>query len=498
MFEVYSSVPNAHLLLSSLRSVGYTAETAIADIIDNSITAKATEINLIFDWNDYCIIIYDNGIGMNRDDLLSSMAIGSCDPEKERDISDLGRFGMGMKTAAFSLGRTLTVLTKCNNLISNARWDLDYIKSYNEWSLLIDSSEDEKICMLSEYMQNYSNGTLICISDIDKIIISDKNTNQEKNKFYKMIDSVKRHISMVFHRFLENNEIVIKVGTKEFLNDLLPWNPFCTYNRAVQELEQEELINNNHQIIIKPYILPHKTKFSNEDDFVKAGGHKGWLHHQGFYVYRNNRLIVYGTWFGIFKKEISYNLARISLDIYSDSDFDWQIDIKKSKAVPPVYAEQSIRRAAEMAVRQSVKVYNSRGTYERKVYSKAPQLSYVWEQRKNQYGIYSFYLNKKHTLLLKLKNSLNTEQKHLLDTYLELAEKCSPMSFSEITGTINNAKPEKLSENDIEILKCSAKELIKSLNINGYSKEEIKDLFCQLYEYFCIIDCFDEIYSEVV
>ena len=87
------------------------------------------------------------------------------------------------------------------------------------------------------------------------------------------------------------------------------------------------MIENGHTVFIRPYILPHKTKFANDDEVKAAGGYKGWLQHQGFYVYRNERLIIYGTWFGLFKKEMSFNLARIQLDINSDSDFDWQIDI---------------------------------------------------------------------------------------------------------------------------------------------------------------------------
>ena len=126
-------IPSAHLLLSSLRSVGYTAETAISDIIDNSITAKATEIGVVFDWQTQKIIIYDNGYGMPEEELIQSMAIGSSDPDKVRDFYDLGRFGMGMKTAAFSLGKCLTVVSKCNNVLSNACWDLNYISAHDDW-----------------------------------------------------------------------------------------------------------------------------------------------------------------------------------------------------------------------------------------------------------------------------------------------------------------------------------------------------------------------------
>ena len=127
-------IPDAHLLLSSLRSVGYKVETAIADIIDNCIGAHSTEIHIDFTWNEEksSIAIYDNGDGMDKDFLISSMKIGSSDPAIKREAEDLGRFGMGLKTAAFSMGKKLRVITRKSGLYSTACWDLDYIASLND------------------------------------------------------------------------------------------------------------------------------------------------------------------------------------------------------------------------------------------------------------------------------------------------------------------------------------------------------------------------------
>lgn len=119
----HESTPHAKMLLVALRSVGYTNETAIADIIDNSISGAATEIELYFDWDNQRIIIADNGFGMQYDELLEAMEIGSADPNEVRPSEDLGRFGLGMKTATFSMAKNLLVITKKNNQISNAEWD---------------------------------------------------------------------------------------------------------------------------------------------------------------------------------------------------------------------------------------------------------------------------------------------------------------------------------------------------------------------------------------
>ena len=489
MREPITSIPSANILLSSLRSVGYTPETAIADIVDNSLSANASIVSIELKWQERVIIIADNGDGMYEQELLKSMIIGSSDPLDSRSIHDLGRFGMGMKTASFSLGKKLTVLAKTGGTINNASWDLDYVRKEDKWQILVEDSASTFIQQLSDRLSEYDNGTAVCISNIDKVISSD--SANEKKKFYKMIENVKNHLSLVFHRFMESGKISIIVnGTP-----LSPWNPFIPDNNARQELEPEEVNENGHKVVIRPYVLPHKTKFANDDEVKDAGGYKGWLHYQGFYVYRNERLIIYGTWFGLFKKEMSFNLARIQLDIYSDSDFDWQIDIKKSKAVPPAYTDDIIRLAAEKATKQSVKVYNSRGTYsDRKGNANAPQLSYVWEQRKDSRGSYSFVLNKKHTLLNKLKTTLAPEQKELLNAYLNLVEKCSPMELSGVNDM--SVSKGSLSENEYNELAYQAKRLIATLIINGNSKEEIRSLLQQLPDYTVLIDDFDNIYME--
>lgn len=486
------SIPSANILLSSLRSVGYTPETAIADIADNSLSAKASIVDIYFNWEKQRITIADNGDGMTKSELLSSMSIGSSDPLNERSIHDLGRFGMGMKTASFSLGKKLTVISKNKDEISNACWDLDYVRRSDKWEILVNDSSDEFISELSDSISQYSCGTIVCISNIDKLISSD--SPAEKKKFYKIIENVKSHLSLVFHRFMESGEIQIRFnGTL-----LKPWNPFIPDNNARQELEQEEVYENGHKVIIKPYVLPHKTKFANDDEFKEAGGYKGWLQHQGFYVYRNRRLIIYGTWFGLLKKEMSYNLARIQLDIYSDSDFDWQIDIKKSKAVPPAYTYDIIRISAEKTSQRSVKVYNSRGTYSGgKGNANTPQLSYVWEQRKDSRGMYSFYLNKKHTLLNQLKTSLNSEQKDILKAYLSLVEKCSPMELSGVNNTIGN-KNQTLSDFEYDVLVYDAKNLMKTLINSGISKAEVRNLFQQMPDFVILADSFEDIFMEAV
>ena len=168
--------PDAHLLMASLRSVGYKTETAISDILDNCIAAHATEVHVDFSWNkeDSTIAIYDNGDGMEKCSLIASMKIGSADPSEKRMSDDLGRFGMGMKTAAFSMGKRLRVITKKENKISTACWDLDYIENQQDgkWSLLVDDIPIDTVLEGYPVFQHFDNGTLIVIDLLDRFVDS--------------------------------------------------------------------------------------------------------------------------------------------------------------------------------------------------------------------------------------------------------------------------------------------------------------------------------------
>lgn len=478
-YDTFELLPNAKMLLASLRSVGYTEETAIADIVDNSISSIATKVQLYFDWDNRRIIIADNGVGMSKKELCDSMKIGSADPSTVREYNDLGRFGMGMKTASFSLGKKLLVITKQNRLDVNAEWDLEHVETTDKWEVVIHSTKEEQVIIDSineqvEFSQ-WDNGTVIILSMLDRLI-DEKNPDKSKAKFYKTLKKIKLHLSMIFHRFIEEDGLEIYVNG----NRLAPWNPFVRCNPATMELPCEEFYDGNAEVYIEPFILPHKNKFEDEDAYRRAGGPKDWLNQQGFYVYRNRRLIVHGTWFGKFKKEPAYNLARIQLDMSSESDFEWGIDIKKSKATLPVVIEESITQVAYLAIEKSVAVYNSRGVYNRKNTLNNTSLKYVWEQRKNSSGNYMFYLNKKHPMLMQLMNELSNESKKRLKTYLSLIENYSPTMLSGVISGISNVSV----NNDVKAQDLlSLKEKIGILQELHYEKEEIYELFAESPEY---------------
>ncbi|EFY07717.1 ATP-binding protein [Succinatimonas hippei] len=477
MVEKIQSIPEARLLLASLRSVGYNVETAIADIIDNCISARAHEIKIKFDWEKKRIIIFDDGFGMSEKELIENMRIGSSDPSKTRHKDDLGRFGMGMKTAAFSLGKKLTVVTKSDSAVSNASWDLDLIPEIG-WSLIIrDESEIyEFLSLIGEQ------GTVVVIENLDRVIDTG-DENKDRIKFYKTAEKTEKHLALIFHRFIEEDNLVLKLNGIP----IKAWNPFILENSATQELPEESVFSDTgrSEVVIQPYVLPHKTKFASDDAYKIAGGPKGWNYHQGIYIYRNRRLIICGTWFDYIKKEPAYNLARIKIDITSDSDEEWKIDIKKSTASLPSYVRESVERAIDLCTEKSAHVYNSRGSYTKYNVS-APNLDYVWEQRKKN-GRYVFYINRKHSLLNNINNQLDEQGKLTLSAYLALVENFAPFMQSGVTDFLHKEKVDAVhpDKNSLEY-QMQIKDLSDMVSVflsRGFSKEETQSTLLDMANY---------------
>ena len=481
------SIPEAKLLLASLRSVGYSEEAAVADIIDNCISANANEIEISFSWDNKTIIIRDNGIGMSQKELYENMRIGSSNPDSKRDTNDLGRFGMGMKTAAFSLGKRLTVISKKDGILCNATWDLDQISEIG-WQLIV---VDDNQLIIPEELNKSENGTAVIIENLDRIIDTNDLVKAKKH-FYSVVRRVEKHIGLVFHRFMTEDSLIIKIND----NIIKPWDPFITDNKATQELPEEFILSDDgeKEVLIQPFVLPHKTKFDSDTDYQNAGGPKGWNYHQGVYLYRNRRLIICGTWFDFIKKEPAYNLARIRVDISSDSDADWKIDIKKSSAALPIYARDSLESIIENTTERSAKVYNSRGVYSKSGVS-SPNLNYVWEQRKRN-GKYSFYINKKHKLLEDIRKQLDDNGKTSLNAYLSLVENFAPFMQSGITDTIQTAKPTETSlETEVQIVEI--KEFIELFIKSGFTKKEIQDTLLDMPTYRHLKDIIVKLVEEI-
>lgn len=467
------AIPDAAPLVLSLRSVGYTIETALADIIDNCITAKATEIHIDVKWNQELayISIRDNGLGMNESNLHQAMKFGSKNPTDSRSHDDLGRFGMGLKTAAFSLCKRLTVGSKLlgTDAISVRVWDIDNVMDSNRWELFDDSSTSAWEDALRRF-GNYEQGTIVVMEKLDRLI-TENYSDQAIGRFWQRIADMEKHLSMVFHRFLsEAQAIHICINGKK----IEPWDPFMRNSFATQEFREEYLECHGKSVRVHAFILPHHSKLSVKE-YDEAGGASGWLEQQGFYVYRNRRLIVPGTWFKMLRKNEPGQLARIQLDLTGDMDFEWKIDVKKSSASPPAMLREGIRRIARTAQEASRKVYYYRGAVINQR-SKAEDNDAIWEQASIR-GRTFFRINRSHVLLKDVCSELNADAAKKLKIFISLIEGFAPMNAS-LTGPVSG---EASQENElIDSAACFCNDLIEA----GYSSCEAlrKVLQISIYE----------------
>jgi hypothetical protein len=366
----FDNVPPGATLLQSLRSVGYSLPTAIADIVDNSIAARAKKIKLEFEWNGdrSWIAILDDGRGMGEDELREAMRPASRNPLEVRDALDLGRFGLGLKTASFSQCRELCVISKKKGRgLAVRTWDLDYVAEKNEWRLLKALTPSaEKYAGL---LEKQGNGTVVVWGKLDRVISEGVGPNDAvgQARFHAQIEEVEQHLALTFHRFIESRQLALTVNR----SPVKAWNPFAGSELPVMQTPVESMEYKGSEILFQGFILPHKDKLSPEQ-FERYGGPKGWNSQQGFYVYRNGRLLLCGDWLGLgsparWTLREEFRLARISVEIGNATDADWHLDVKKSTARPPALIRSRLTDLAANVRERARSVFVHRGRYGNRV-----------------------------------------------------------------------------------------------------------------------------------
>ncbi len=436
--------PNLSNFINSFREIGYTPEVAIADILDNSITAKSTEIQIFTGeiLNPY-ICIVDNGLGMDENELIEAMRLASKNSKDNREQNDLGRFGLGLKTASFSQCKKLTVVSKKNNQIQAKQWDIDLIISSNKW--LLKEIDNFELIPNIEILNSHETGTMVLWENIDKI---------EFKNFSTIVKELRDHLSLVFHKYLEGFSNKKKLEIYINNNKVEPFNPFNYKNLATQELAEEKLILANKEVIIQPYILPHHSKVS-DNEYNQYATAEGYLKSQGFYLYRNNRIIIYGTWWGLNKQSDAHKLVRIKIDIPNDMDDLWGIDIKKSTAKPHESIKNDLKRIIKQVTEKGSRPYAIRG---KKIEDKS--VTRFWEIELKNNDV-SFRINNDHPLLQLIYNEVDKNLKNELEVYLKGLQAYLPLDaiLSRMQQNPHAVKQKDLiSDEEIEILSKTLKE----------------------------------------
>ncbi len=342
-------------MISSLRAFGYDFATAIADLIDNSIFAAAQNIWIDYSWNDGqpWFRVTDDGAGMTEKVLKDAMRLGSQSPLDVRDKNDLGRFGLGLKTAAFSQCKLLSVRTKTASGKPVFRcWDLDHVQIENKWELSLKppSGAEDQLSSLDPL----EHGTVILCQKLDRLVTDIEDPEAEAN-FLAKFEYVASYLEMVFHRFLNGRpKLKISVGSHQCKG----WDPFLEKNGFTQEYYTEFI--DHRQVRVTPFVLPHVSKRTEEEN-RRGGGINGWNAHQGFYVYRNKRMIIHGGYLDFnLKAEEHYKLCRIRVDLPNSLDHEWGIDVRKAAASPPSYVRSALERIAKFTRSEACEIYRAR------------------------------------------------------------------------------------------------------------------------------------------
>lgn len=351
--------PDASRLIFGLRDTGYNVKTAAADIIDNSIAAGAENINieiqLLYDGRK---IVYfgDDGHGMSHAEVRNAMRYGA---DRRPDAKSLGKFGLGLKTASSSVCTRYSVISRrsVDQVLAKLTWDLEHVERRKVWEMLAEPVTVDQNEMFEEYCG--STGTLVIWENCDRLLSKEYTPGtKEQAAVKRMSEALSKHLSLVFHRFLDENDsrernVVIRInGTP-----VKPWNPFYP-ERSEQVLAPNkqkvvvELFDGSEEVAeMKAWILPHRSDMTKEEEaeFARISNRA-----QGFYVYREGRLIQDGGWMDVFgSPEPHYSLLRIEFDFGHELDEAFRIDVKKSRILFHPDLEDGLRKLLQPVYREA-------------------------------------------------------------------------------------------------------------------------------------------------
>ena len=436
--RVIEIAPKPSSLIESMRDIGYSLSTALADLIDNCIAARAKTIQVFVDTepSDAKVGILDDGWGMSEEELLDAMRLGSRSPLEHRDESDLGRFGLGLKTASFSQCRVLTVVSRAGGETAIAQWNLDHISNSDRWYVSI--PDDLTTIPWIEHLGE--SGTLVIWENLD-LGSDDDGSGRNTEEFIRQMDEARSHLELVFHRFLAGDSHNQKIRILLNNRPLEPFDPFHSRHPATIPGPPERIRVSGAYVVVQPFTLPHHGKVK-QADWERYAGPEGYLKNQGFYVYRERRLIIHGTWFGLARQTELTKLARIRIDMPNSLDSAWKIDIKKASAQLPPVVRRRLRRIIEPLQISSKRVYRSRG---RRLIeeNRIP----VWNRVQGRNQI-SYRLNEQHPMVLDLMDKLSPMECGDLRRILDIAGASLPLDalFADLGGDESSIVNNKISD----------------------------------------------------
>lgn len=355
-------IPSARRMMGSLRDIGYDLPSAVADLIDNSIDAGATRVDVDVRWagDDSWLRISDNGRGMDAARLDEAMRYGSA---RDYEVQDLGKFGLGLKTASLSQCRVLSVASKPTpaSRLASRRWDLDRVGERDEWRLERLTLAEAPPALFEPLVG--TRGTVVLWQRLDRVLgYKLPDGLAAENGLTVMSQEVAAHIGMVFHRFLDGSaprrrRLRISVNGLE----VEPWDPFCPNELATRHLPEQVLTlrhgGRRHTITVRPFILPSQQQFSTQRERERASGPLRWNRQQGFYFYRAGRLIQSGGWNRLRTTDEHTKLARIAIDIPPAADGAFEVNVSKMRILLPAELRAPLKAIASGVAQRAQDLY---------------------------------------------------------------------------------------------------------------------------------------------
>lgn len=441
--------PRATSLMMSMRALGYSVEASIADLVDNSIAAEAETIGIEFAATpEPYLAVIDDGFGMDRQTLIEAMRFGSADPRIERHGNDLGRFGLGLKTASLAQCRKVTVLTIHEGELNAAEWDLDECEKRGTWWL---SCPDPDLAAPEHAarLRTEGKGTVVLWRELDRLI--PEPTVRSEAALDDALSGVPDHLGFTFHRFTDSRgpkPLRIAVNNR----DVPQFDPFLEGHPRGQKLHAESFTIDGHKVEVTPFVLPFPSRLSDAE-LQKAGGRESVKGGHGFYIYRGNRLVVPGGWFRIVPSDELVRLARVKVDVPTQLDHLWKVDIRKTVLEPPKELRRNLRRIVGDASKRSRRVYQFRGNRQQ-----GERHRPVWARFTGRDSAAQWRVDREHPVV----RALASENANTVEQLLRLIENSLPVHdiHVHLANDVPVADEARFKEQELEAL---AQRLVDSM-----------------------------------
>lgn len=435
--------PSAARLLESMRDIGYSFESALADIVDNSISAGASRIEIANDVHPEVgpyLAVLDDGRGMSPGELTRAMQHGSRSPREVRELGDLGRFGLGMKTASFSQCRRLTVVSRKDGELAARSWDLDLVLDKDEWILrLLDEDEISRLPLVSRLG---SSGTLVLWQKLDRLDALGDHPDHIYAALNQMFGSARSHLALTFHRFIAPDpddppgEVVMLINGA----NVEAADPFARHMAPHSDAHEIEILRMGAaDIKVQGFTLPHHQRLTVDQLHAMELG-SSLIETQGLYVYRARRLVSAGSWLGMARRAELTKLLRVRVDVPTSLDSEWSIDVRKSRMRIPSAAKTRLRPLVQKMTESARRPYTYRGTRQ----AAASGLS-LWD-RVEERGKLRYEIRRDHPLIEDLQRATGTRAS--VDAVLLAIESTLPLEslFSDVASA-----PHSLQQGEMDV-----------------------------------------------